>query len=231
MVQPAEFSVRSCIYRTLEKEGAQFGEVANAAMALHYGGDIEHEVAQARSLGIADLSTLPRTGFKGRAAIAWLDAQDLQIGATNNQAYAQSDGSLVARLADTEALILGDLSCTSTRCGSLNNAWRSAQPAACFHVPRQDASAWFLLTGTRTSDTFAKICAIDLRQHKFPNGSIAQTSLARMNGIVIRGDLGDTPAFHLLFDSASSVYLWNCLRDAMAEFDGAPVGHNALLTL
>ena len=42
-----------------------------------------------------------------------------------------------------------------------------------------------------------------------------------------RGEL----AYHLLFDSASADYLWDCLIDAMDEFDGAPVGATALSTL
>ena len=71
---------------------------------------------------------------------------------------------------------------------------------------------------------FAKICGVDLRPHHFADGRIAQTSLAKMSAIVIRADLGRTPAFHLLADSASAEYLWGCLLDAMAEFDGAPVG-------
>jgi sarcosine oxidase subunit gamma len=44
-------------------------------------------------------------------------------------------------------------------------------------------------------------------------------------------DLGGTPAFHLLADSASAEYLWTCVLDATAEFDGAPVGWTALRKL
>ncbi len=43
--------------------------------------------------------------------------------------------------------------------------------------------------------------------------------------------LGAMPGYHLLFDSASAVYLWRVLLDAMAEFDGAPVGRGALIVL
>ena len=45
-----------------------------------------------------------------------------------------------------------------------------------------------------------------------------------MNAVVIRDDRGGVLAYHLLGDSASAEYLWDCLNDAMAEFDGAPVG-------
>ena len=45
-----------------------------------------------------------------------------------------------------------------------------------------------------------------------------------MNAIVIRADLGATPGFHVLADSASAEYLWGCIVDAMEEFGGALVG-------
>jgi sarcosine oxidase subunit gamma len=77
----------------------------------------------------------------------------------------------------------------------------------------------------------AKICGVDLRPGKFADGRIAQTSMARMNGVVIRDDQGETLAYHLLGDSASAEYLWGCLIDAMAEFDGAPVGLAAVRAL
>ncbi len=72
MVQPVDFSIRSFHYRALSTAGARFAELGGAAMATDYGADSDKEKAQAQKLGLADLSTLPRTGFKGREAIAWL---------------------------------------------------------------------------------------------------------------------------------------------------------------
>ena len=37
--------------------------------------------------------------------------------------------------------------------------------------------------------------------------------------------------YHLLADCAAVEYLWDCLLDAMAEFDGQPVGLTALRAL
>jgi sarcosine oxidase subunit gamma len=91
-------------------------------------------------------------------------------------------------------------------------------------MPRAESHAWFLVTGERAPGMFAKICGVDLRPHRFAIGAIAQTSLAKMSAIVIRADLGEVPAYHVLADSASAEYLWGCLLDAMAEFAGAPVG-------
>jgi sarcosine oxidase subunit gamma len=95
-------------------------------------------------------------------------------------------------------------------------------------MPRSESHAWFMVTGAQAPVMFAKICGVDLRPHRFAVGAIAQTSVAKMSAIVIRADLGGTPAFHLLADSASAEYLWTCVFDAMAEFDGAPVGWSAL---
>ena len=77
----------------------------------------------------------------------------------------------------------------------------------------------------------AKVCAVDLRPQVFAANAIAQTNVARLNVIVIRGDLGPVPAFDLITDLASAVYLWGALLDAMAEYDGAPIGLAAIRAL
>ncbi len=232
-VQPDSYQLRSFHYRTLIREGARFYALTDAALAADYGGDPEIERAQTRRLGLADLSPVPRTGYKGRDALRWLRAQGLTIGYENNRAWRQ-DGShdaVVARLADTEALILGDTGATVSLCARLDKVHAAENPARCYHVPRRDGSAWFAVTGEHAGAMFAKLCGVDLRHPRFPPGSVAQTSLARMNVVVIRADSSETPVYFLIFDSASTDYLWKCLKDAMGEFDGAAVGHRALVAL
>ena len=97
-----------------------------------------------------------------------------------------------------------------------------------YPLPRLDSHAWFLVTGEHAPAMFAKICGVDLRPEKFDDLAIAQTSIARITAIAIRDDRGGYPAYHLLCDSASANYFWDCLLDAMAEFDGRPVGLAAL---
>ena len=60
---------------------------------------------------------------------------------------------------------------------------------------------------------------------------VAQTSIARLNAIVIRDDVADIRAFHLLADTASAGYWWDCLLDAGAEHDMGVVGLDALRNL
>ena len=97
-------SRRSFVYRVLAGEGAAFEDIAGAAVATGFGDEIETEIAAARSMGLADLSPLPRSGFKGRGALAWLEAQGVTGIDEDNKASLQADGSLAARLAPTEAL-------------------------------------------------------------------------------------------------------------------------------
>ncbi len=78
---------------------------------------------------------------------------------------------------------------------------------------------------------FSKICGVDLRAHKFANGEVAQTSVAKANSIVIRHDLGSTHCFYILTDVSTAEFLWDCLLDAMAEYRGKPVGVAALRAL
>jgi sarcosine oxidase subunit gamma len=226
---PDSLPRRSFLYRELAALGARFEEVAGAACAMDYG-DGEGELAAARRLGLCDLSPLPRCGVKGRAALDWLRGQGLEIGANDNLAYPQSDGVLVARLAPTEAVLLSDLGAGADFAFLIAACTLEAAPGA-YPVPRAGSSAWLRVTGSESAAMFAKLCGVDLRPAKFPKHAIAQTSIARLNGIVVRADLGETLAYHLLADSASASYLWSCLLDAMAEFDGRPVGLDALRRL
>jgi len=225
---------RSPIYRETQKAGA-FCEVINGgAVPMQYG-DAEDEVGRARLMAIADLSILPRTGFKGAGTVEWLTAQGLSIGPDSNMAYAQEGGALAARLAPTEIFLIDGLAATGALIDRLNKAWAwgSERPRKLigYPMPRQDSHAWFMVTGASAPEMFAKICGVDLRPQHFKPGQIAQTSLAKMSGTVIRADLKDVPAYHLLADIASAEYLWGAVLDAMSEFHGAPVGLAALRRL
>ncbi|HEX6120655.1 MAG TPA: hypothetical protein VFZ03_14495 [Dongiaceae bacterium] len=234
-LDPATLRRRSFIYRKLAAAGAEFAEVNGGAVAVRYPARGEAEAAIARRMGLADLSVLPHGGFKGRGTVEWLTAQGLEIGADSNKAYAQADGELAARLAPTEIFLLDSLLGTGRLINKLNNAWQWAaaapRPQQGYPTPRQDSHAWFMVTGDRSAEMFAKICGVDLRPRHCPVGTIAQTSVAKMSATIIRADLGGTLAYHLLADIASAEYLWLCVEDAAAEYGGGIVGLAALRAL
>lgn len=225
--RPQEAIRRSFHYRDLVAAGARFRALDDAVVAADYGGAGELEAAQ--RLGLADLSPLPRTGFKGPRLADWMAMQGFPIGAESNRAY-RKQGSIAARLAATEVVVLGSLDGAEDAVAGLDTAW-SYDAAGVWPVPRRDASFWFMVTGESTPAMFAKICGVDLRAKSFPNRQIAQTSVARSTAIIIRDDLASTPAFHLLGDSASASFMWGALLDAMTELGGGPIGLDALLKL
>ena len=235
MAPPTEPPRRGFIDRKLAQAGANFDTLAGAKVALDYG-DREAERAAAQHLGLADLSGLPRTGFKGAGTPAWLAGQGVGLTKDSNRAARQKGGALAARLAPDEVLILGDLSGTEGGLPeTLDAAWAALPlpPAKArgYPLPRRDSHAWFLVSGAQAPALFAKLCEVDLRTGKFDDLAIAQTPVAEIAGIIIRDDRGGQLAYHLLCDSASAAYLWDCLSDAMTEFDGRPVGLAAVRTL
>jgi sarcosine oxidase subunit gamma len=229
-ISPAERPRRSPLYRVLEAAGATFSEINGAAVADGFGA-AEAEVSAARDMAIADLSPLPRVGYKGRGALDWARARGVEIRGDNNVAYRQKAGELAARLADTEVVVIDGLDGTGALPHRLEAEWSMDNADGGYLVNRQGANFWFMVTGGHAPAMFAKVCGVDLRPAKFAAGAIAQTAVARTNCIVIRADLGGTPAYHMMGDIASAAYQWGCLLDAMAEFGGRPVGIEALRRL
>ncbi|MBL9035186.1 MAG: hypothetical protein JNN33_10500 [Rhodospirillaceae bacterium] len=234
-LDPATLKRRSFVYRKLAAAGAEFAEINGGAIAMRYPARGESETDSARRMALADLSVLPHGGFKGRGTVEWLTAQGLTIGADSNKAYKQAGDELAARLAPTEIFLLDSLAGSGTLINRLNGAWQWAasapRPQQGYPTPRQDSHAWFMVTGQYAPEMFSKICGVDLRPAHCPVGTIAQTSVAKMSAIVIRTDLGQTIAYHLLADIASADYLWTCVEDAIAEYDGRIVGLAALRAL
>ncbi len=237
-LDPALLKRRSFVYRKLVAAGAEFAEINGGAVAMRYPAQ-GNETDAARRMALADLSVLPHGGLKGRGTVEWLTTQGLTIGADSNKAYRQSGGELAARLAPTEIFLLDSLSGGGSLVNRLADAWQWAPsapqsvrgPQQGYPTPRQDSHAWFMVPGARAPEMFAKICGVDLRPAHCPIGAIAQTSVAKMSAIIIRADLGATIAYHVCADIASADYLWTCLEDAMAEYDGRIVGLAALRAL
>lgn len=205
---------------------AEFEIEGQRNVAMKIGND---DTAAIKSLALIDCTPLPRTGYKGRDTADWLQKHGVTVTTESNTATPTTTGGLAARLAPGEVIILG-ANLEDTSCAELDAAW-NMEAGMVFPVPRRDTNIWLRLTGEHAPAMFAKICGVDLRPQSFPQHAIAQTSVARLNCIVIRDDVGGIPAYHILTDSASAGYFWICLIDAMEEFGGQPAGYAALRDL
>lgn len=218
---------RSQLYHLQRDEGAKFAQYKDAIVIKQFN---EGEEKQLKSLAMIDLSTFPRFGFKGMHTQQWLAERGVVLPEQPNKAVKQCDGSLVARLSEQEHLILSDFERHDTLAESLEASWSIQSDVMCYSLPRRDSHSWLYLSGEHVRSMLAKVCGIDLRATEFASGQIAQTSIARINSILIRDDLNSQiTGFHLLCDSSSVIFVWQSLLDAMAEFDGKPVGLQALL--
>jgi sarcosine oxidase subunit gamma len=214
---------RSQLYRRHMAMDATFTTLGDSVVVSHYAS--EDETKQAQHLGLADLSTLPRTGFKGLGTPDWALDLGIELPARPNRALLQSDGTLVARLSQSELLLASNLNGLSE---SIANATQAELAERVYSLPRSDSHSWLVLCGSQAAETLAKVCGVDLRSHKFADGEIAQTSIAKINGVIVRNDLGETLSYCIFSDSSSVEFLWDSLLDAMAEFEGAAVGIQAL---
>ncbi len=227
-IVPTDVTRRSNLYRVSAQLGAQWVEVNGFACPASYG-EAAVEAQTAAQLGIADLTALPRAGYKGWGMAEWATGQGVDL-PEPNRAGTQTDGTLACRLSGGELLLLSGDRVESAVIDKLAQAW-TMEGAVCFPVPRSDMNARIAITGAHVPQMMAKMCGIDLRAHRFVNLQIAQTSVARMHAILIRDDRGNTYALDMVLDSASIVYMWECLTDAMAEFDGRAVGLDAVRAL
>ncbi|WP_407309287.1 sarcosine oxidase subunit gamma [Pseudomonas sp. nanlin1] len=175
---------------------------------------------------LVDLSELPRVGFRGVDASAYLLARGFVLPDAPNRAVTQADGCHVARLSQTEYLILGSLVDGGERIAAEEARW-AMDHSANYLLPRQDSHAWLQLRGNPIAEVMAKLCGVDLRAQAFPVGAVAQTSAARINVIVINLGSTSTPTFQVLCDRASLAYFMGAMLDAMGEFAGTLLGIDA----
>lgn len=225
MVDPVALPRRSPLRRKLQAAGAEWRQLDDIAIA-----DTVDEAA-AGGIVIADLSPFPRLGFKGRGTVPTMQARGIAVEATANRAFRQPDGGLCLVLAPGEVILLSNLNGDGERLAQLEADWRIEDEERTYPLSRRDSHAWLAVAGEALPEMFAKLCAIDLRRDKFADLAIAQTSIAKMSAILTRADMGTTPVFHLLVDSAAALYFCDCLLDAADEFGGRIVGLKALQKL
>lgn len=233
-ITPDKFVRRSFLYRKFDASQTTWTKINDYATVSSVI-DQKNEIDHAQHLALSDLSYLQRIGFKGTGAIEWLGNQNINIPTNINTALPTDDGCLVARLGNNDILILDSIKNQTNLPKTLEQTWQQDysqfnKPCG-FIMPRQDSHACFSISGDYIAEMFAKLCAIDLRITKFENNMIAQTSLARLGAIIIRHDLNALTNYLILVESASAEYGWDCLIDAMQEFNGQIIGTSALLKL
>ena len=201
---------RSPVYRKLE--GAEYRLIAGERQAS----TIQDRDWQA---ALIDFSLMPRFGVRGSGAADHLAEQRFDVPVAINTATPGRRGSWVARLGKTEYWVLG---ATDEEQFPAEMRGLAGPETDCYPVPCDEGRAWFVLHHPCRAEVMAKLCGVDLREAACPLGSIAQTSVARVNAVIIHHTVFKKPVFSLFSDVSSSSYLWGALVDALEEFGAGP---------
>lgn len=173
----------------------------------------------AATLGIADLSHLPRCGAKGPGTAAWLGNLGLPLPARPNSWLSLADGTLIARLGNTEYLIEGNAALIDT----IRQAPRSH---GVYPVLRQDAA--FALSGRRVNELLLQVCNVDFRTLSANPGQVVLTSMAGVGVTVLRTGNAAEPVFRVWCDGTYGRYLLETLVGIAEELGGGLVATNCL---
>ena len=107
---------------------------------------------------LVDLTGVPRVGFRGLDSAAYLLARGFVLPDVPNRAVTQADGSHVARLSQTEFLVLGSLQDRGERIADEEARWEMDHSAN-YLLPREDSHGWLQLSGVFVAEVMAKLGA------------------------------------------------------------------------
>lgn len=190
------------------------------------------EVSGARAtspLTITDLTPLAkvlvRAGWDGPAAAA--------LGVPHGRAARDSSGALVTGSGPGEWLVLAPPGTAAEAAARLRHATDAADGAELVTVLEvTHGLAVLRITGERSADLLAKLCAVDFSDRVTPDGSALRSSVARLAAGVVRDDQdrdnhdrdnhdrdGRAVRSYLLHcDRSYGQYLFGAVADAGREF-------------
>lgn len=165
-------------------------------------------------LRLQDLTLAHREGVRGAGAREWLLSQGHALPDAPNQIVASGESGFVMSLSHREFWLLQpDSEASSGRPAS------EAVAAGVWPLYCQHSHAWLQLAGEPRAEIMAKLCGVDLSEAAFPQGSVAQTQVARVSVIIAAHHNQDGQSvFSIFVDQSLARYLWEAIEDAMAEF-------------
>jgi sarcosine oxidase subunit gamma len=179
--------------------------------------DAASESAQARTLGLCDVSAFPRMGVKGKGAEGWLSSHGLPIPSKiYGHARLENDQGAIIRTGSTEFLIEDGLESSIVA-----NLWKDDDSSLSdvYRFRRHDAVMY--LSGERAIDVFAETCGYNFRE---PDTDLVYTRIAGVSCGILTVVRFPFPVFQIWCDGSFGGYLWEQLYEIGCEHGGKAVG-------
>lgn len=173
----------------------------------------------ASSLGIADLSHLPRCGAKGPGTAVWLANLGLPLPTCPNSWLTLVGGTLIARLGNTEYLIEGDAAL-------VESIMQTPRTAGVYPVLRQDSA--LALCGSRVNELLLQVCNVDFRVLAAEPSQLVLTSMAGVGVTVLRTGSSAQPVYRVWCDGTYGLYLRETLAGIAEELGGGLISADFL---
>lgn len=195
-------------------------DVAGASLALWFN-DPEQERQAAQRLALCDLSALPKAGYKGGGATAWLREQEISIPADTFESQRLRDGGIILKVASDEYFLEAGPSGLDLPTPSV-----AEFPPGCFPVVREDSS--LVLCGERSTDVLQQVCGYDFSTATL--NRVIYTRVAGVDAAVFPAGGFSHPLVKIWSDRSYATSLWNSLVEISADFAGPIIGAQALFT-
>ena len=207
---------RSPIRRQVEADHTHVLGAADAVLVLHLS-DASAERDAARTLGLIDLSVLPKLGIKGPAADTWLGERSMPVPTNIYDIASCDDGSRLVRLGDDEFFI--EQHPAGSRVGGLTSDLTSPVSGV-YPVWREDAT--FVLTGASAGEVLAQTCGVDMG--RVDRDRLIMTRVAGVSCSILPQMLGELSCYRLWLDPSFAASMWETLTEIVVDLGGRAVG-------
>lgn len=134
-------------------------------------------------------------------------------------------------LAPLHFLVTADPSAREAVMANLRALWVAGSdlslPPPVYITDVTSVYAQFLLAGPRSRDILSKLTSLNLSEGSLPDLSCGQSSLAHVRAIILRKDLDEIPAYHLLVSREYGESVWDAVLHAGHEFQLSAFGFEA----
>jgi aminomethyltransferase len=208
---------RSPLAATFVALGAQFGDEHGWDTALSFRSPDEEAGSVRDSVGLADLSLIPKFDLRGRD----LD-RPLTLDADARVWRQRKGQSLVTCSPATRATVAEQLD---------QYAAGAAESSPVYVSDVTPVYTALLVAGPRGAAVLRKLADLDLSGEALPNLSCVQTGIHHVYTLVARDDSASLPGYLMFVGREYAEWLWKTVMHAGHEFGMRPFGSQALKIL